>query len=226
MHGDLKTARTKLTRRPTRGHYDLAAIAAILDQHFVCHVGFAVDGQPFVIPTCYGRDGARLFIHGSAASRMLAEVGTAVPICVTVMLLDGLVLARSGFNHSINYRSVVILGSAEEVHGAEKLRALEIISEQIVPGRWAEVRPPTDKEMKATSVLQVEITEASAKIRTGSPHDDDEDLAIPCWAGELPLRMVAGTPLADAHCGPHVAVPGYLSGYPIPGERKVGGEGG
>jgi nitroimidazol reductase NimA-like FMN-containing flavoprotein (pyridoxamine 5'-phosphate oxidase superfamily) len=210
MPADLKTERTKLRRRPNRAHYDPAAIAAILDQSFLCHVGFAVDGQPFVIPTSYGRDGDRLFIHGSAVSRMLRQIDRAVPVCVTVTLLDGLVLARSGFNHSMNYRSVVLLGNAEKVTGREKLRALEVISEHIISGRWAEVRPPNDKEMRATTVLAVAITEASAKIRTGPPLDDESDMSMTCWAGVLPLSVVAGAPVPDPRGDPNLPIPPYL----------------
>jgi uncharacterized protein len=211
MPADLKTERTRLRRRPNRGHYDLAAIAAVLDQSFLCHVGFAVDGQPFVIPTSYGRDGDRLFIHGSAASRMLRQIDGAVPVCITVTLLDGLVLARSGFNHSMNYRSVVLLGSAEKVVGREKSRALEVISEHIIPGRWAEVRPPNDKEMRATTVLAVAIKEASAKIRTGPPLDDESDMSMTCWAGVLPLSVVAGTPVPDPRGDQNLPIPPYLT---------------
>jgi hypothetical protein len=192
------TQRTKLTRRPNRGAFDRATIDAILDEALVCHVGFTHAGQPFVIPTTYARVGEALYIHGSAASRMLRALGEGIPVCVTVTLLDGLVLARSAFHHSMNYRSVVILGVASEVTDpAERLLALEAIVEHMTPGRFGEVRPPTPKELKATSVLRLPIVEASAKIRSGGPIDDPEDLAQPCWAGHVPVRLTALDPVRD-----------------------------
>jgi nitroimidazol reductase NimA-like FMN-containing flavoprotein (pyridoxamine 5'-phosphate oxidase superfamily) len=219
MQENLKTARSALRRRPNRGHYDFAAIAGILDRTFVCHVGFVENGHPVVIPTSYGRDGDRLFLHGSSASRMLRHLSASVPVCVTVMLLDGLVLARSGFNHSINYRSVVILGTADKVVGAEKLRALEVISEHIIPGRWVDVRPPNDKEMKATTVLEIPIKEASAKIRTGPPMDDVADMDMTCWAGELPFDTMMRAPVPDPRLAPGVPIPAYLANYRRPDLR-------
>jgi nitroimidazol reductase NimA-like FMN-containing flavoprotein (pyridoxamine 5'-phosphate oxidase superfamily) len=192
--------RTRVRRLPARACYDQAAIDAILDEALVCHVGFAVDGQPYVIPMNYARVGRQLYIHGSAASRMLRTLATGAPVCVTVTLLDGLVLARSAFHHSMNYRSVVILGTAVEVSDPdERLAALRAIVEHILAGRWREVRPPNERELQATSVLRLPLDEVSAKIRSGPPLDDADDLGRPCWAGVIPLRLAAATPLPDAH---------------------------
>jgi nitroimidazol reductase NimA-like FMN-containing flavoprotein (pyridoxamine 5'-phosphate oxidase superfamily) len=192
------SARTRLVREADRAVYDRAAAYKILDEGFICHVGFVVDGQPFVIPTGYGRVGDNLYIHGSAASRMLRRVDEGVAVCVTVTLLDGLVLARSIFNHSMNYRSVVILGTAVAVNDAkEKLEALRLLSEHILPGRWVESRQPNVKELKATLVMRLPIEEFSAKVRQGPPVDDEEDYAFPTWAGVIPLEMVAGKPVTD-----------------------------
>jgi len=202
------TPRTRVRRLPQRAAYDEATIHAILDNGLVCHIGFVHEGQPFVLPTTYARLGDALVLHGSAASRMLRGLRDGIPICVTVTLLDGLVLARSAFHHSMNYRSVVILGVATEVtDDAERLHALEAIVEHVNPGRWAEVRPPNERELKATMVLRLPIAEASAKVRTGPPLDDTEDLGWPCWAGEVPLRLVALAPIADGTPPPGVAVP-------------------
>jgi len=202
------TPRTRVRRLPQRAAYDEATIHAILDNGLVCHIGFVHEGQPFVLPTTYARLGDALVLHGSAASRMLRGLRDGIPICVTVTLLDGLVLARSAFHHSMNYRSVVILGVATEVtDDAERLHALEAIVEHVNPGRWAEVRPPNERELKATMVLRLPIAEASAKVRTGPPLDDTEDLGWPCWAGEVPLRLVAFAPIADGTPPPGVAVP-------------------
>lgn len=192
------TGRTQLRRYPNRGSFDSETIYSILDEGFLCHVGFAVDGQPFVIPTGYARSGDRLFIHGSAASRMLKTLGGGVDVCVTVTLLDGLVLARSGFHHSMNYRSVVVIGKARLVsEREEKLEALRAFTNHVVPGRWEEVRPPTDQELKATTVLGIPIEEASAKMRSGPPIDDEEDYAWPVWAGVIPAGLRFGEPLDD-----------------------------
>jgi nitroimidazol reductase NimA-like FMN-containing flavoprotein (pyridoxamine 5'-phosphate oxidase superfamily) len=191
--------RTRVRRRPARGAYDREVIDAILDEGLVCHVGFVHDGQPYVVPTTYARVGDLLYVHGAAASRMLRVLAEGVPVCVTVTLLDGLVLARSAFHHSMNYRSVVVLGvAAEVIDEAERLRALRAIVEHVVPGRWPVVRPPTSQELRATSVLRLPLAEASAKIRTGGPLDDAEDLARPVWAGHVPLRLVPLAPVADA----------------------------
>src|SRR6266702_3501667 len=195
--------RTRLVREPQRAVYDRAAAYQILDEGFICHVGFVVDGQPFVIPTAYGRSGDNLYVHGSAASRMLRNLDKGVPVCITVTLLDGLVLARSIFNHSMNYRSVVALGTAVAVLDAkEKLDALKLLSEHILPGRWAESRQPNERELKQTLVLRLPIEEFSAKVRQGPPIDDEEDYSFPTWAGVLPLEMKAGEPINDPKLDP------------------------
>ena len=206
------TPRTRLVREPQRAVYDRDTVNAILDEAFICHVGFAVDGQPFVIPTGFGRAGDNLYIHGSAASRMLRNLDAGVSVCVTVTLLDGLVLARSIFNHSMNYRSVVVLGTATIVNDpAEKLEALRLLSEHIVPGRWDDSRFPNEKELKATSILRLPITEYSAKVRTGPPIDDDEDMAFPTWAGVIPLSLTVGEPMPEENCS--LEPPVYVSKY-------------
>jgi nitroimidazol reductase NimA-like FMN-containing flavoprotein (pyridoxamine 5'-phosphate oxidase superfamily) len=208
------TARTQVKRLPERGVYDRAEIYKILDAGFFCHVGFAVDGQPFVIPTGYGRSGDKLFIHGSAASRMLRSLAGGVKVCVTVTLFDGLVLARSAFNHSMNYRSVVVLGAATPVENREeKIEALRAISEQIIRGRWDEVRQPNEKELKATTVLALPLEEVSAKVRTGPPHDEEEDYLLPVWAGVLPFRAVPQAPLVDPRNLPDLALPKSIEKY-------------
>jgi nitroimidazol reductase NimA-like FMN-containing flavoprotein (pyridoxamine 5'-phosphate oxidase superfamily) len=208
------TERTRVIREPQRGVYDRAAIYEILDEGFICHVGFAVDGQPFVIPTMYARVGDAIYFHGSAASRMLRNVSAGVSVCVTVTLVDGLVLARSVFNHSMNYRSVVALGKATLVDaGAEKLEALRGFTEKILPGRWEEARQPNEKELKATSILRLALNEVSAKVRVGPPEDDAEDYALEIWAGVLPMELKAGAPIRDERCDAAIAVPGYVSNY-------------
>ncbi len=215
MSFDAPTARTRVNRLPKRGDYSQEAIYGILDAGFVCHVGFVVDGQPYVIPTGYGRKDDVLYLHGSAASRMLKTLADGVDVCVTVTLLDGIVLARSAFHHSMNYRSVVILGRAMPVtDDEEKTTALRVISEQIVPGRWADVRKPTAQELKATAVLRLPVQEASAKIRTGPPLDDEEDYALDVWAGVLPLSTQVGEPAADARLKDGAkGVPSYVTHY-------------
>ena len=208
------TARTRVIREAERGVYDRETVYRILDEGFLCHVGFVVDGQPFVIPTSYGRKDASLYIHGSAASRMLRQMKDGVPVCITVTLLDGLVLARSIFNHSMNYRSVVILGKATLVDDPqEKLAALRILSEHILPGRWDDSRQPNERELKATSVLRVPIEEFSAKVRQGPAIDDEEDYSFPTWAGVVPLEMVAGAPIDDARLLPGTKIPQYARHY-------------
>jgi uncharacterized protein len=208
------TQRTRVVREPDRGVYDREAIYRILDEGFICHVGFAVDEQPYVIPTSYGRVGENLYIHGSAASRMLRNLDKGVAVCVTVTLLDGLVLASSIFNHSMNYRSVVVLGTATLVNDpAEKLEALQSLSEHILPGRWAESRQPNERELKATSVLRLQINEFSAKVRQGPPIDDEEDYSFRTWAGVIPLQVTAGAPVPDERCNSDIPVPGYASEY-------------
>lgn len=190
--------RTRVRREPERGVYGREAIDAILDEGLYCHFGFVHEGQPFVIPTLYARAGDELYVHGSSASRMLRTLAGGVPACLTVTLVDGLVLARSLYNHSLNYRSVVVLGTATLVADpAGKLRALEAFSEQLVPGRWREARQPSAKELKATAVLAMPLAEASAKVRSGPPVDEPEDYDLPVWAGVIPLSLVAGEPEAD-----------------------------
>jgi nitroimidazol reductase NimA-like FMN-containing flavoprotein (pyridoxamine 5'-phosphate oxidase superfamily) len=208
------TERTRVKRLPKRGSFDLGVINAILDEAFICHVGYNISGQPYVIPTGFARVDSDLYIHGSSASRMLRSLADGVDVCVTVTLLDGLVLARSAFHHSMNYRSVVVLGKATLVsEQAEKEAALEAFSEQVIPGRWADVRPPTELELKATTVLRLPITEASAKIRTGDPVDDEEDYSMDVWAGILPLSISASQPIADARLESSTKPPEYVSGY-------------
>jgi uncharacterized protein len=216
----MPTPRTQVIRESHRGIYDRETANSILDEGFICHVGFVSDGHPFVIPTGYGRDGENLYIHGSAASRMLRNLDQGVAVCVTVTLLDGLVLARSIFNHSMNYRSVVVLGTAVKVEDPqEKLRALHLLSEHIIPGRWAESRQPNEKELKATLVLRLPIVEFSAKVRQGPAIDDDEDMNFPTWAGVVPLQIAAGEPISDTQLDPKIGVPAYARGY----SRKRGG---
>ena len=208
------TPRTRVVREPHRGIYDREAVYQILDEGLVCHVGFVSDGQPFVIPMNYGRSGDHLYLHGSAASRMLRRLDEGSPVCVTVTLLDGLVFARSIFNHSMNYRSVVVLGTAERVEDREeKLDALRIISEHIAPGRWKYVRLPNETELKATWVLRLPIQEFSGKVRQGPPIDDEEDYALPTWAGVLPMALKVGEPVNDPRLDPKYAVPDYVKNY-------------
>src|SRR5690349_9918609 len=216
----MPTQRTRVIREPDRGVYDREAVYRILDEGFLCHVGFSVDGQPFVIPTSYGRNDSNLYIHGSAASRMLRQMKAGVPVCVTVTLLDGLVLARSVFNHSMNYRSVVILGKAALVDDpAEKLTALRILAEHIIPGRWDDARQPNERELKATSVLRVPIEEFSAKVRTGPPIDNEEDYSFPTWAGVIPLEMAVGTAIDDPRLDAGRATPKYVREYSRTGRK-------
>lgn len=206
--------RTRVVREPHRGIYDRDSIYKILDEGFVCHVGFATDSQPFVIPTMYARVGDAIYFHGSAASRMLRGASTGIPVCVTVTLADGLVLARSVFNHSMNYRSVVVLGKATLVEAPdEKVKALRAFTEKILPGRWNEARQPNEKELKATSILRLPLTEASAKMRMGPPEDDAEDYALKVWAGVVPLKLAAGAPIRDERCDPAIPVPPYAAKY-------------
>ena len=208
------TTRTRVVREPHRGVYDREEVYRILDEGFLCHVGFAVDGQPFVIPTSFGRKDANLYIHGSAASRMLRQMKEGVPVCITVTLLDGLVLARSVFNHTMNYRSVVILGKATLVDDPkEKLEGLKVLSDHILPGRWDDSRQPNEQELKATSLLRVPIEEFSAKVRTGPPIDDAEDMNFPTWAGVVPIELTAGTPVDDQQLDPGIGVPAYIRPY-------------
>lgn len=208
------TARTQVKRVPKRGDYDRQQVYDILDEGLVCHLGFVANGQPFVIPTAYGRLDDQLYIHGSPASRMLQTLDQGVEVCLTVTLLDGLVLARSAFHHSMNYRSVVLFGTATRVDNAdEKLTALKAFTDHVVGDRWAEVRPPNPQELAGTLVLALPITEASAKVRTGPPIDAPEDYALPVWAGEIPLRLVADAPVADTQTPAHLKAPGYAVAY-------------
>jgi uncharacterized protein len=208
------TPRTRVVREPQRAVYDRSVVNRILDEGFICHVGFSLDGQPFVIPTSYGRHEDVLYIHGSAASRMLRNVSGGIPMCVTVTLLDGLVLARSIFNHSMNYRSVVVLGTGTAIEDREeKLSSLRLLSEHIIPGRWNEIRQPNKKELKATTILRVPIQEFSAKVREGPVIDDEEDYAFPVWAGVLPLNIVPGEPIADSRLADGIRLPDYIKAY-------------
>jgi nitroimidazol reductase NimA-like FMN-containing flavoprotein (pyridoxamine 5'-phosphate oxidase superfamily) len=208
----MPTTRTTVKRHPERGDYDRDVIEAILDEALICHLGFLVDGQPFVIPTIHARDGDILYIHGSPGSRMLRTAKAGVDICVTATLLDGLVLARSVYNHSMNYRSVVVLGRAHEVTDLdEKLRAMQCVVEHVVKGRWNDARQPNEGEIKGTTILSLPLDEASAKIRSGPPVDDEDDLALPVWAGIVPLRLEPSEPTAaDGVDGPP---PPYASAY-------------
>jgi uncharacterized protein len=208
------TERAQLRRLPNRGSHDLETVCQILDAGFMAHVGFIVDGQPFVIPTLYGREGEALYLHGSAASRMLRQLDSGIPACVNVTLVDGLVLARSAFHHSMNYRSVVAFGTARKINDPDqKTEALRVISEHLIRGRWDEVRVPSEKELKATAVLEFTIEEASAKVRTGPPLDDEEDYALPVWAGVLPLTTTPGQPIPDSRLAEQTAVPAYIRHY-------------
>jgi nitroimidazol reductase NimA-like FMN-containing flavoprotein (pyridoxamine 5'-phosphate oxidase superfamily) len=191
---------------PARACYDREAIDAILDEAMVAHVGFAVDGQPYVIPTLHARVGDTVYFHGSSGSRTIRVLAAGAPVCLTVTLIDGLVLARSAVHHSVNYRSAVIFGKATAIEGLrERTAAIQAFTERLIPGRWDEVRPPTEKEIKAIQVLSMPLTEFSAKVRTGPPVDDEEDYALDAWAGVIPLRTIAGTPKPDPRLGDGIA---------------------
>ena len=216
------TERTTLKRLPKRSEYDHAAVFEILDEAFICHVGFIVDGKPVVIPTSYCRVGDDVYIHGSAASRMLRSLEQGIDVCVTVTLIDGLVLARSAFHHSINYRSVIIFGKANVVDDAdEKIRALHAFTEHVVPGRWDEVRLPTEAELRSTLVLKVPLVEVSAKVRTGPPIDDDEDYNLAVWAGVVPLKLIADAPVIDDRVLAGIEAPEYVTHYSRNGRAEV-----
>jgi nitroimidazol reductase NimA-like FMN-containing flavoprotein (pyridoxamine 5'-phosphate oxidase superfamily) len=211
-----QTARTTLRRLPKRGVFERAAVYRILDEGFVCHVGFVHDGQPFVIPTAYGREGDQLYLHGAKSSRMLKALRDGAEVCVTVTLVDGLVLARSVFHHSINYRSVVVFGRARLVESdEEKTRALTAFTEHLVPGRWDDARLPTKQELDATLVIALPLEEASAKVRTGPPVDDEEDYELKVWAGVLPLELRVGAPVPDSRLPPETALPAYLEEFEL-----------
>jgi len=206
------TNRTQVRRLPKRGVYDKAQVHAILDQGFICHVGFVVDGQPFVIPTAYARSGEQIYIHGSSASRMLRAGAQEIDLCLTVTLVDGLVLARSAFHTSINYRSVVVLGKARLVtDAAEKWEALRSFTNHVIDGRWEQAKQPSIAELKSTSVLALPLEEVSAKVRTGPPIDDEEDYALPIWGGVVPVIQSFGEPIPDDRALPGIAAPMLVS---------------
>ncbi|HLE63854.1 MAG TPA: pyridoxamine 5'-phosphate oxidase family protein [Pyrinomonadaceae bacterium] len=209
-----KTNRTTLKRLPKRGSYDRGLVYQILDEGFICHVGFISEGQPVVIPTGYARRDDTLYIHGSQASRMLRALSAGIDVCVTVTLIDGLVLARSAFHHSMNYRSVVVFGRASVVEErAEKLAALRAFSDHVLDGRWDDVREPTEQELIATTVLALPLVEVSAKVRTGPPLDDEADYSLPVWAGVIPLQLLAGTPAPDPRLPSDIEPPEYALAY-------------
>lgn len=212
MSATLQTDRTTVRRLPQRAAYDAETVHRILDEALICHAGFVYHGDPVVIPTIHWRDGDRLYFHGSPASGMLRNLRTGVPACVTVTLLDGLVMARSAFHHSMNYRSVVVFGTATEVTDREeKIRALEALVEHVCRGRSKDVRPPNERELKQTIVLSMPISEASAKIRTGGPADDEEDYALPVWAGVIPLALTPAAPVTDERA--LAEAPEYATNY-------------
>jgi uncharacterized protein len=210
--GTPRIDRTRVRRVPQRGVYERDTIEAVLDETLISHVGFVHDGYPVVIPTLHARLGDRLYLHGSAASRMLRTLEGGAPVCATATLVDGLVLARSAFHHSVNYRSVVVFGTAAPVEPEEeRLRAIELFTEKLVPGRWPAVRPPTRQELKGTKVLSLPLDEASAKVRTGPPIDEDEDYELPVWAGVLPMRTVVDPPEPDPRLDPRVELPAHVA---------------
>ncbi len=208
------TPRTRLKRANKRGSYDRETVYAILDAGLLCHIGYVVDGQPFVTPTCHWRDGNRVYWHGSSASRMIRNQRDGIPVCLTVSHLDGLVMARSGFHHSVNYRSVMMLGQAEVVEGRDaKEQALEVMMERIAPGRWGELRPATTQEIKGTTVLAMEIDEVSAKVRAGDPVDDEPDYDLDVWAGVIPITTKIGKPISDPRLKKGIEVPGNVKKF-------------
>ena len=219
----LKTERTTVKRLPKRGTHDPDTIDAILDEALICTLSFVHAGQPYGIPTGFARDGDTLYVHGSPASRMLKALGTGLPVCVTVTLVDGMVLARSAFHSSMNYRSVVVLGTATPVTDRErKLHAMRVLVDDLIPGRWDDLRPLTEKELKATLVLEIPLREASAKVRAGGPNDDEEDYELPIWAGVVPLAIAASKPVADERLRVATPVPGYARRYRRPLPRTPG----
>lgn len=212
------TARTRVRRQPARARYDRETLYAIFDAGLVCHVGYVIDGHPYVTATSYWREGERIYWHGSSASRMLRTLKGGVPVCLNVSLIDGLVLARSGFHHSVNYRTAMLFGIAEPVvDGEEKLASLRAFTERLFPGRWDELRPVKPQELKATMVLRMDIDEAAAKVRAGPPLDEEEDygLDLDVWTGVLPLQLCAGTPQPDPRLKPGTPEPGYLKGFAL-----------
>ncbi|MCI1748339.1 MAG: pyridoxamine 5'-phosphate oxidase family protein [Acidipropionibacterium sp.] len=205
--------RTRIRRNPSRAKYDRETINAILDEGFIGHLGFVIDGQPCVIPTGYGRVGDELLIHGSSGSRVMRRAGEGIDVCFSVTHVDGIVVARSVFHQSINYRSVVVLGRAMRVAEAEKLDALAAISERLTPGSWDAARKPDKKELAATSVIRLSLAEASAKVRTGPPADDEEDYALPIWAGVIPTTFAIGSPVPDPRNIPGIPTPDFVKNY-------------
>jgi nitroimidazol reductase NimA-like FMN-containing flavoprotein (pyridoxamine 5'-phosphate oxidase superfamily) len=211
------TDRTKIRRKPDRGTYDRELIYGILDEAFVCQVGFIADGQPFVVPTNYVRVGDNLFLHGSTASRLMRTLGSGAPFCLSVTLLDGIVLSPTATGHSVNYRSVVVMGKAEAIEDPEaKLAAMRDFVEYVIRGRWAEVRPPSEQELKGTMVLTVPLVEASAKVRTGFAVDDDKEYEGSAWTGVIPFKWQAGTPVSDPRGNPASVVPENVRHYNRP----------
>jgi hypothetical protein len=214
------TEKTRVRRMPERGHYDRETVYRILDAGFICNVGYVIDDQPLVTPTSYWREGDRVYWHGSSASRMLRTIAKGIKACLTVTHVDGLVIARSGFHHSINYRSVMALGVAEPItDDTHKLAALEAFVERLFPGRWAMLRPVSKQELKATTVLSMPLEEVSAKVRVGPPKDDDEDYALPIWAGVLPMAVTTGTPEPDPKLMPGVATPEHVWNFVLNREK-------
>ena len=217
------TERTTVKRLPTRGAYDRAAVHQILDEALICHLGFVVDGQPFVIPTIHVRVGEIIYVHGSPASRMLRTLERGIPACLTVTHVDGLVLARSAFHHSMNYRSVMVFGTAQVVDDpAKKAEALHALTDHLIRGRWEEIRQPSPEELRRTLMLAIAIDEASAKVRVGPPLDEDEDYALSMWAGVLPLRLTAMDAIADPRLAPGTAVPSYVASFNGPKPARPG----
>ena len=223
--GSPASERTTVRRRARRGVYDRTTIAAILDEALICHVGFVVAGQPYVIPTIHARVGDQLMLHGAAANRMLTAASGGIPLCVTATLIDGLVLARSAFHHSMNYRSVVILGNATEIVARDaKLEAMHALVEHVAPGRWDDTRQPSDDELRITRILALPIAEASAKVHVGPPVDEEEDYALKIWAGEIPLSLAVHAPVADPRLIEGIAVPDYVARYRRPARAPDRGE--
>lgn len=214
MTSEPTSPRTRVARLPRKARYDAATLHAILDAGYLCHVGFLVDGQPAVIPTLYGRSGDRVVFHGSAASRMLRTLSEGVPACLAVTLVDGVVVARSLFHSSMHYRSVVLYGTAREIADRdERLEALRAIAEHLIPGRWQEARAPSERELEATRVLALPIDEASAKVSDGPPGDDEEDYALPTWAGVLPLSERVAAPVPDPRLAPGIPIPPSVEAF-------------
>jgi len=214
MTGFPKTDKNRIKRLPKRGHYDRETIYQILDEALICHVGFVENNQPYIIPINFARVGDAIVLHGAKASRLLKHIEAGNPVCIEVTLVDGLVLARSVFHHSVNYRSVVLFGTGQSIEGEqEKMAALEAITEHLIPGRWREARLPNRKEMNATSVVSIKIDQASAKVRSGPPGDDEADYALPVWAGVLPIQEMPLTPIRDELMTQDIAVPKYIAKY-------------